>query len=166
MKKLIPLLLLTFIFMLPVKITNAGTIYAAPGSPFESQLKEKKELISERVKSNRKIQSEINNKAKRAADLYLIIFGSSAHPSEEDARKTERMEAQLGKLAESVIITEKLITKNIRLAAGSLQKGNYAQALSIYDNVIDLMDKQTDNLKKQNEYLQAYVDFLSSLKHK
>lgn len=167
MKKIISLFLLILACTIfPSNIVHANTVSVPPTAQQSTLLKERREGINDRVKHNRKIQNEINKKSKRAADLYLIAFGRSSVPSEADAKKAEVIEAQLGRIAEEAILVEQQITLKVRLATEAFQQGNYALALSHYDSLISLLDKQTDILKGQNEYLQSYVDFLSSLKHK
>ncbi|MDP4090017.1 MAG: hypothetical protein Q8930_12205 [Bacillota bacterium] len=167
MKKTISLFLFVFVCILCAPLTaRAENISVPPSNAYEAQIKERVSIINEKVKSNRKIQAEINKKSKRAADLYLTAFGRCAAPNQADIKKAEMMEAQLGKIAEQVILVDKMVTDKIHMAAMHAQHGHPDMALSSYDAAISLIDKLTDVFKRQNDYLQNYIDFLSSLRHK
>ena len=76
------------------------------------------------------------------------------------------MEMELGTIAEQIALTEKAIARRVKDINITLRKQDYNQALSGYDSIINLMSKQFSNLKKQEEILTKYINFLQSLRHK
>jgi septal ring factor EnvC (AmiA/AmiB activator) len=167
MKKIVSIFVLAFIFFaLPFEISYGKTAVDTSKDQFSSQIKEKKKLINRKIKATDKIQAQINKKGKTAADLYMSLFSGDMTPSEEDSKKVEMMEMQLGNLAEELNYIEKSLSAKVKAVNNSLKLQNYNQALSIYDIIIALMDKETLVLQKENETLQTYINLLESLRHK
>ncbi|HCW04488.1 MAG TPA: hypothetical protein DGK91_08155 [Clostridium sp.] len=167
MKKLISSIFLTlFATLTPLNLADAVTFKENPENEFTSQLKEKRVLINEKVKDNKTIQTSINKKSKEASDLYMLVFSGPIPPSDEDRKKVEMMEMDLGTIAEQIALTEKAIARRVKAVNLSLKNQDYNQALSGYDIIVDLMGKQHSNLKKQEETLTKYINFLQSLRHK
>ncbi|NLM34587.1 MAG: hypothetical protein GX206_04025 [Clostridiales bacterium] len=167
MKKIITATLLAlFSFLAPMKATDAVSFKERPENEINQQLEEKRSLINERVKENKTIQKAINKKSKKASDLYMLVFSGSIPPSDEDRKKVEMMEMELGTIAEQIALTEKAIARRVKDINITLRKQDYNQALSGYDSIINLMSKQFSNLKKQEEILTKYINFLQSLRHK
>lgn len=167
MKKIITATLLAlFSFLAPMKATDAVSFKERPENEINQQLEEKRSLINERVKENKTIQKAINKKSKKASDLYMLVFSGSIPPSDEDRKKVEMMEMELGTIAEQIALTEKAIARRVKDINITLRKQDYNQALSGYDSIINLMSKQFSNLKKHEEILTKYINFLQSLRHK
>lgn len=167
MKKIITATLLAlFSFLAPMKATDAVSFKERPENEINQQLEEKRSLINERVKESKTIQKAINKKSKKASDLYMLVFSGPIPPSDEDRKKVEMMEMELGTIAEQIALTEKAIARRVKDINITLRKQDYNQALSGYDSIINLMSKQFSNLKKQEEILTKYINFLQSLRHK
>lgn len=167
MKKIISIFLLSlFCLAFPFETVHAKSAPKNPKEQFNVQVKEKRKLIDEKTKHNKKIQLQINKKAQKASDLYMSIFGEDLVPSEEDSKKVEEMEMELGKIAEHLIHIEQAISRRVKTINNSIKGENFDQALSAYDGLIALMNKQTMELHKENDFLQTYITFLESLGHK
>lgn len=167
MKKFISTLLLTlFALLTPMNVADALSFKENPENEFSYQLEEKRKLINEKVTDNKKIQKSINQKSKEASDLYMLVFSGPIPPSDEDRKKVEMMEMELGTVAEQIALTEKAIARRVKSVNSTLKNQDYNQALSGYDSIINLMSKQYLNLKKQEEALAKYINFLQSLRHK
>lgn len=167
MKKIISTILLAlFTFLTPARTTETVSFEMKKENDFSSQIEEKRSLINEKVKENKDLQKSINQKSKEASDLYMLSFSGPIPPSDEDRKKVEMMEMELGNIAEQIALTEKAIARRVKSVNSYLKKQDYNQALSGYDNIIELMTKQHSNLKKQEEILTKYISFLQSLRHK
>lgn len=167
MKKIISTILLAlFTFLTPARTTEAVSFEMKNENDFSSQIEEKRSLINEKIKENKDLQKSINQKSKEASDLYMLSFSGPIPPSDEDRKKVEMMEMELGNIAEQIALTEKAIARRVKSVNSYLKKQDYNQALSGYDNIIELMTKQHSNLKKQEEILTKYISFLQSLRHK
>lgn len=167
MKKFVFTIALTlFTFLTPIKVIDAVSFIENPDKDFTSMIKEKRSQINEKVKENKDIQKSINQKSKEASDLYMLVFSGPIPPSDEDRKKVEIMEMELGSIAEQIALTEKAIARRIKSVNTYLKNQDYNEALSGYDSIINLMSKQYSNLKKQDETLTKYINFLQSLRHK
>ncbi|NLZ49413.1 MAG: hypothetical protein GX895_11695 [Clostridiales bacterium] len=167
MKKFVFTIALTlFTFLTPIKVIDAVSFIENPDKDFTSMIKEKRSQINEKVKENKDIQKSINQKSKEASDLYMLVFSGPIPPSDEDRKKVEIMEMELGSIAEQIALTEKAIARRIKSVNTYLKNQDYNEALSGYDSIINLMSKQYSNLKKQDETLSKYINFLQSLRHK
>lgn len=167
MKKIISMLLLSlFCLAAPFEITNAKPASEEVKDQFHTEVKEKRELINQKIKANRKLQMQINKKSKVAADLYMYIFGEDMVSSEADMKRVETMEMELGKITEHLIHMEKVISKKIKEITNLTKAQKYDEALLTYDSIITHMGHQTDMLTKENEMLHAYIELLESLNHK
>ena len=122
MKKLISSIFLTlFATLTPLNLADAVTFKENPENEFTSQLKEKRVLINEKVKDNKTIQTSINKKSKEASDLYMLVFSGPIPPSDEDRKKVEMMEMDLGTIAEQIALTEKAIARRVKAVNLSLK---------------------------------------------
>jgi septal ring factor EnvC (AmiA/AmiB activator) len=167
MKKFMSMLMAVLLCLLiPSEFTYAKTAPENAEHHFHMQSKEKQKAINQKAKENKKIQQQINKKAKRAADLYMALFSGEMHPSEEDSRKVEKMEMELSNISEQLVLIEKAIAKRTENITRLVQSKYYEEALSAYDGILTVMEKQTAILNKENEVLQNYINLLESLRHK
>ncbi|WP_163194674.1 hypothetical protein [Clostridium thermarum] len=167
MKKTISMLAAVLLCLLiPSQIVYARAALRIPESEFNAQAKEKRRAISEKEKEIKKIQQQINKKGKKAADLYMNLFSGEIHPSEEDSRRVEKMEMELSNISEQLILVEKAISRRNSNIQKLIKSKYYEEALSAYDGLLTVMEKQAGILNKENELLQKYIHLLESLRHK
>jgi cell division protein FtsB len=167
MKRVINALVFSILFILLTgNITYAKGSSENVKSNFTTQVKQKQQVIKQKLKNNAKLQAQVNKKSKQISDLYSSIFEGNLNPPKQIITEIETREAKITKDIQILIQIEKSIAKLNTEIKTYINQKNYSSALGDYEKIIDLLDKKSETLQKHDSDLSNYIQYIKSLQYK
>jgi hypothetical protein len=167
MKKLLYLLsFIMILMMLPFGAANAKTLQEETRAQYLALVKQKRQVIKQKIKQNKLITSQINKKSKQVADIYDLLFKENMVPNDEKIMQIEAKEMEITRVIQKILQIEKGIERYEREIELNLKQNNFKQALLKLDKLVSMMETEHDLLKEHHETLSKYMEFLQSMRLK
>lgn len=172
MKKFIYLIVSVFILAVvplnpvaakPMAPGHDHTISDAHQQHLMAQLSQQRQTIKQKMKDINKLQAQINKKSKTVTDMYSSLFQGNASPNDIKIMQLEEREAEITKDVQKLILVEKNLTKQHKMAKMHVEHQHYEAAVADHSRIINLLERKYQLMKKHDADLSSYIQFIESL---
>lgn len=159
------ILLLTVLSFCPV-CAKGAVKYLTPDSITMEQIKAKKLIAREHMKSNLKLEKQVRKKQQQIKKLLTALYEDETITQTQIEQKIKPKIASINNKFNEASKIQTVIWKQLNMFRDNMEAKNLSAAIKNIDNAANLMEKKHNILIDLDSDLDKFLDFLKSFEYK